>query len=38
MRKAAGTMAAAQKHLIGEYGISLLRRYICHVRPSRSDC
>jgi len=38
MRKAAGSMAAAQKHLIGCYGISLLRRYGCHVRPRRSDC
>jgi len=38
MREAAGSMAAAQKHLIGRYGISLLRCYGCHVRPRRSDC
>lgn len=38
MRRAADSMAAAQKHLIGRYGISLLRRYLCHRRPSRSDC
>jgi hypothetical protein len=38
MRKASGSMEAAQKHLIGRYGICLLRRYLCHVRPRRSDC
>ena len=30
MRQAAGSMMAAQKQLIHEYGISLLRRYACH--------
>lgn len=38
MREAAGSLAAGQKHLIGCYGISLLRRYLCHKRPRRSDC
>ena len=38
MREALGGMAAAQKHLIGCYGLSLLRRYGCHVRPRRCDC
>jgi hypothetical protein len=38
MRKAAGSMAAAQQHLIGCYGVSLLRRYPCHMRSGRSDC
>jgi len=38
MRKAVGNMGAAQKHLIGRYGLSLLRRYLCHRRPRRSDC
>jgi hypothetical protein len=38
MRKAAGTMQAAQRHLIECYGISLLRRYGCHVRPGRCNC
>ncbi len=38
MRRAVGSMWAAQKHLIGCYGISLLRRYACHERPRRSDC
>ena len=36
--KTAGSMAEAQKHLIGCYGISLLRRYSCHQVPSRADC
>jgi hypothetical protein len=36
--KAAGSMAAAQLHLIGRYGISLLRRYGCHRAPPRSGC
>jgi len=38
MRQAAGTMEAAQSHLIGCYGISLLQRYDCHRRLARSDC
>jgi hypothetical protein len=38
MRKAVGSMWAAQKHLIERYGIALLRRYGCHVLPRRFDC
>jgi len=38
MATAASGMAAAQKHLIGCYGISLLRRYGCHVPPERLHC
>jgi len=36
MRKSAGSMAAAQVQLIGRYGISLLRRYLCHALPHAS--
>ena len=38
MRNAVGSMQLAQKHLIGRYGISLLRHYACHRRPRRCDC
>jgi hypothetical protein len=38
MCAAVGNMAAAQRHLIGRYGVSLLRRYACHVLPRRFDC
>jgi hypothetical protein len=34
----AGNMQMAQKHLIGGYGISLLRRYACHAKPERVYC
>ncbi len=38
MGKAAGNMQAAQKHLTGCFGVSLLRRYLCHEKPDRIFC
>jgi len=37
IRRAAGSIEAAQRDLVGRYGISLLRRYACHERPRRFD-
>ena len=34
----AGNMPAAQKHLTECFGVSLLRRYACHVKPERIFC
>lgn len=38
LRETAGGIAGSQKYLIDRYGLSLLRRYLCHKRPGRSDC
>jgi hypothetical protein len=38
MGRAAGNMQAAQRHLTGCFGASLLRRYACHKKPERIFC
>ena len=36
LRQKAGSIAGAHVHLIGGYGLSLLRRYGCHRAPTRA--